>query len=451
MDKSKPTLLVVEDDLGLQKQLRWSFEQYQVVFAEDREGALKQLRRYEPDVVTLDLGLPPDPANASVGLKVLEEITTLHPQAKVIVVTGNDDKSNAVKAVGMGAYDYYHKPMDPDSLGFIVERAFRLRELEKENQRLVEREARKSPLEGVVAASTEMLEVCKLVERVAPADISTLLLGESGTGKEVLARAVHGLSNRAEGRFVAINCASIPENLLESELFGYEKGAFTGANKQTPGKIELADGGTLFLDEIGDMPLALQPKMLRFLQERTIERIGGRDEIAVDVRILSATHQNLEALIAEGAFREDLYYRLSEFVITIPPLKERPGDALVIARAFLNRYSHDLGRKVKGFSDGACRAITAFSWPGNIRELENKVKRAVIMTDGTQVTERDLGLAPVEEQAPLNLKQARDEAEREVISRALSFCDHNISKASDALGITRPTLYALLEKHGLQP
>ncbi|WP_020679678.1 PEP-CTERM-box response regulator transcription factor [Marinobacterium rhizophilum] len=451
-ERDKKLLLVVEDDPGLQKQLKWGLEQYELVFATDRETAIAQVRRYEPDVITLDLGLPPDPANASVGMQVLQEIMQLHPESKVIVLTGNDDKINAVNSVGLGAYDYCQKPMDLDTLGLILERAFLLRELEKENRRLATIHLQHSPLQGVIAASAEMLEVCKLVERIAPANISALLLGESGTGKEVLATAIHALSDRASQRFVAINCASIPENLLESELFGYEKGAFTGAVKQTPGKVETAHRGTLFLDEIGDMPMPLQSKLLRFLQERRIERLGGRQEIEVDVRIISATHQDLEEMTRDGRFREDLYYRLSEFVITIPPLRARPGDAILIARAFFNRYCKELGRPLKGFSEEACQAVEEYSWPGNVRQLENRIKRAVIMADGSQVTASDLGLSLGESQDvwPLNLKQVRDIEEKRAIVRALGFTDNNISRASELLGITRPTLYALLEKHAIQ-
>ncbi|MFT6915450.1 MAG: two-component system NtrC family response regulator [Motiliproteus sp.] len=446
--KDAKVLLVIEDDLGLQKQLKWCFEQYQLVFAEDEASAIKQLRRYEPEVVTLDLGLPPDPANARVGLGILEQLLKLAPQTKVIVVTGNDDQSNAVRAVGMGAYDFYQKPIDPDVLSLVVGRAFKLSALERENRRMA---AVSTPLDGLIAASDEMRTICRMVEKIAPADISALLLGESGTGKEVIAKAIHALSKRTDRRFVAINCASIPENLLESELFGYEKGAFTGAAKQTPGKIETADGGTLFLDEIGDMPLPLQAKLLRFLQEKTVERVGGRQEIAVDVRIISATHQDLEQMIIAGSFREDLFYRLSEFSIHIPPLRERPGDAVVIARVLLDRYARAQGRQLRGFTDKACQAIAAFNWPGNIRELENKVKRAVIMADGQQVTDLDLGLAAsgAPEELPLNLKQARDEAERRVVLMALGQAENNISKASELLGITRPTLYALIEKLSL--
>jgi two-component system NtrC family response regulator len=451
-ERDKKRLLVVEDDPGLQKQLKWGLDQYELVFATDRETAIAQVRRFEPDVITLDLGLPPDPANASVGMQLLQEILQLHSGAKVIVLTGNDDKVNAVNSIGLGAYDYCQKPMDLDTLGLILERAFMLRDLEKENCRLAAIHSHNSPLQGVIAASAEMLEVCKLVERIAPANISALLLGESGTGKEVLARAIHALSDRADQRFVAINCASIPDNLLESELFGYEKGAFTGAVKQTPGKVETAHRGTLFLDEIGDMPMPLQAKLLRFLQEKRIERLGGRQEIEVDVRIISATHQDLEEMTLNGSFREDLYYRLAEFVITIPPLRARPGDAVLIARAFFNRYCDELGRPLKGLSEEACRAVEAYSWPGNVRQLENRIKRAVIMADGSQISASDLGLSlgEAQEVLPLNLRRVRDIEEKRAIVRALGFADNNISRASELLGITRPTLYSLLEKHAIQ-
>ena len=315
--KLKP-LLIIEDDPGLQKQLRWSFEGYEVIVAGDRDEAISELRRYEPPVVTLDLGLPPDPANAAEGLATLEKILQLAPHTKVIVVTGNDDRENALRAISLGAYDYYQKPIDSDILGLIIERAYKLHELEAENRRLAN-QIPTSPLSGIIAASPQMLKVCQTVEKVAPIDVTTLLLGESGTGKEVLAKALHELSARIKGPFVAINCAAIPETLLESELFGYEKGAFTGAAKQTLGKIEHAEGGTLFLDEIGDLSAALQGKLLRFLQEKVIERVGGRKEIPVDVRIICATHKDLQKLIADDAFREDLYYRISEVTITIPP------------------------------------------------------------------------------------------------------------------------------------
>ncbi len=446
----KRSLLIVEDDPGLQKQLRWSFEGYDLHLAGDRESAVKLVRRREPPVVTLDLGLPPDPANASEGLATLEEILKLAPSTKVIVVTGNDDRENAVRAIALGAYDFYQKPVDADILGLIVERAHHLHELEQENRRLTD-EGGISPLEGIIAASAEMTRVCAMVEKVAPSDARVLLLGESGTGKELLARALHDLSGRRRERFVAINCAAIPEALLESELFGYEKGAFTGAVKQTIGKIEHASGGTLFLDEIGDLPQSLQAKLLRFLQERTIERLGGRSEIAVDVRVLCATHQNLQEQIAEARFREDLYYRISEISIEIPPLRERKGDPILLAQAFLHRYHREHGSKIKGFSEAAVAAIEAYPWPGNARELENRVKRAAIMVEGSLVEVSDLELPGSEQEPmPLNLRQVRDTAELQAVRRALSLTANKVASAAEMLGVSRPTLYALMEKFGLK-
>jgi two-component system NtrC family response regulator len=409
------------------------------------------LRRHEPDVVTLDLGLPPDPANSSIGLQILEEILKLSPHTKVIVVTGNDDRENAVKAISLGAYDFYQKPIDPDILRLIVQRAYYLHELEEEYRKL-SLQSGATPLEGIIATSPQMLKICRLIEKVAPTDVTTLLLGESGTGKEILARALHALSLRAKGPFVAINSAAIPENLLESELFGYEKGAFTGANKQTLGRIEYANGGTFFLDEVGDLPMALQAKMLRFLQERVIEHIGGRKEIPVDVRVVCATHQDLPKLIEEGRFREDLFYRISEVQINIPPLREREGDALLMARAFLGKFAQQNRRTLSGYSNDALSAINSYNWPGNVRELENKVKRAVIMADGNQVTADDLELK-VNEQGTaefFNLRQVRDEAERSAIIHALSLSDSHISHAAELLGISRPTLYDLMKKHGVK-
>ena len=440
------TLLVIEDDPGLQSQLRWSFEGYEVVVAGDRESAIAELRRHEPAVVTLDLGLPPDPANASEGIAALEEILRLAPHTKIIVVTGNDDREHAVRSIAMGAYDFYQKPIDPEILQLIVQRAYQVYELEDENRRLASARG-DSPLEGVLATSPEMLKVCRTVEKVAPTDATTLILGESGTGKELVARSVHGLSNRAKAAFVAINCAAIPENLLESELFGYEKGAFTGAAKQTKGKIEYADGGTLFLDEVGDLPLSLQAKLLRFLQERVIERVGGRAEIAVDVRVVCATHRDLSQLIQDGTFREDLYYRISEITLSVPPLRQRQGDAVVLASAFVKRYADKNGKSVRGFSKDALAAIESYQWPGNVRELENRVKRAVIMAEGTQVTAEDLELAETQDESmPFNLRQVREQAERHALARALAIVDGNLSRAAELLGITRPTLYTLLDK-----
>jgi two-component system NtrC family response regulator len=443
-------LLVVEDDPGLQSQLRWCFEDYEVIVAEDRESALAQLRRYEPPVVLQDLGLPPDPEGVGEGLATLEETLAIAPDTKVIVVTGHGDQENALRAVGLGAHDFYQKPVETETLQLIVARAYEMYRLEQENSRLLRLEST-SPLDGIVAASEKMLEVCRMVEKVAPTKATTLLLGESGTGKELLARALHSLSDRVDKPFVAINCAAIPDSLLESELFGHEKGAFTGAFKQTPGRIEMADTGTLFLDEIGDMPLALQAKLLRFLQERVVERVGGREEIRVDVRVVCATNQHLANAIKDGRFREDLYYRISEITIDIPPLRERKGGRLILARTLLEKFAAQQGQSFKGFSSDAQNAIQNYHWPGNVREMENKIKGAIIMAEGKQIISADLGLTDVDASPPnLNLREVRRDAEGQAIRRALVHASGNISKAAKSLGITRPTLYDLLEKYSLK-
>ena len=450
MSDVKPKLLIVEDDSGLQSQLRWSFDDFDVALAEDRETTLAQLRRFEPSVVTLDLGLPPDPGGVSEGFRALEDILALAPGTKIVVVTGHNDRTNAMRAIEMGAYDFFEKPIDPDLLHISISRAARLHEIEQENQRLKSSQGNLA-LDGLIASSPEMLKVCRIIEKLAPTDVSTLLLGESGTGKEVLVKALHKLSDRGDHRLVAINCAAIPEALLESELFGYEKGAFTGAVKTTPGKIETADGGILFLDEVGDLPMPLQAKLLRFLQERVIERIGGRTEIPVDVRVVCATHRDLPELIASGAFREDLYYRINEATINVPPLKERQGDAALLGRVFLERFVQQLKRPIKGFSSTAILAIESYDWPGNVRELENRVKRAVIMADGVTVTEEDLELddGDVDPQ-PFNLREVREKAESRAILRALSLTDNNVSRTAEMLGVTRPTLYNLMRKYAIK-
>lgn len=445
----KGILLIVEDDPGIQSQLRWCFDDYETIIAGDREEAISALRRHEPQVVTLDMGLPPDPGGTSEGLATLEEMLSLSPQTKIIVVTGNDDRESAVKAIALGAYDFYLKPIEAEVLGLIVNRGFRVSELENENKRLIERS--NSPLDGLIANSPQMLKVVRTVERVAPTDVTTLLLGESGTGKEVLARAIHDLSLRKAGPFIAINCAAIPDNLLESELFGYEKGAFTGAAKQTQGKIEYANDGTLFLDEIGDLPMALQAKLLRFLQERIIERVGGRKEIPVNVRVVCATHRGLPSMIKDGSFREDLYYRLSEITINIPGLREREGDVVLLARAFLDRFVREHNRKIKGFSKDALVALESYPWPGNVRELENKLKRAVIMSDGNQIQADELELDVVESDAmPFNLREVREEAERRAVIRSLGHSNNNIAQAAELLGVSRPTLYDLIKKLNIE-
>ena len=439
-------LLVIEDNPGIQKQLKWSFEGYKVYLAGDRESAISQLKKHDIPVVTLDLGLPPDPANASEGLAALKEILKLSPHTKVIVVTGNDDRQNALEAISYGAYDFYQKPIEPDVLGLIVDRAYQLYELEEENRRLA-LDGRDSPLDGIIGASTPMLAACRLVEKVGPTDATALVLGESGTGKELFARALHRLSSRKKKPFVALNCAAIPENLLESELFGYERGAFTGAVKQTKGKIEVATGGTLFLDEIGDMPMSLQAKMLRFLQERVIERLGGRSTIEIDVRIICATHRKLDQLIKSGEFREDLFYRISEIVIEIPALRDREGDKALLAQTFLDNFSQQHGRSFRGFTDSARAEIDAYEWPGNVRELENRIKRAVVLAEGKQILATDLGFVEGENHMQLlNLRDARERVEREVIQRALSIYNNNVTHTAEALGISRPSLYSLIKK-----
>lgn len=446
------SLLIVEDDLALQKQIKWSLDHFESVTAHDRDSAMSQLRRYAPAVVTMDLGLPPDADSVSEGFKLLEQILSMDADTKVIVLTGQNDQSNALKAVAMGAYDFLAKPFEPEVLHLSVERAFRLHHLQVENKRL---RAMHLPdaLSGLLTRDPQMLRICRTIEKVANTNVTVMLLGESGTGKEVLARGLHQQSNRKAEKFVAINCAAIPENLLESELFGYEKGAFTGAAKTTQGKIEIAHGGTLMLDEIGDLPLSLQAKLLRFLQERVIERIGGRQEIPVNVRVVCATHQDLKQWVKEGRFREDLYYRLAEIVIDIPPLRDRVGDAALLAHSFLRRFGQEHGRSLT-LADDAARAIEAHRWQGNIRELENCIKRAAIMAETSQVTADDIGLRDsdsTEDHRSLDLRTLRDAAEQRAVIAALARANGTIAKAADLLGISRPTLYDLMHRFGLKP
>jgi two-component system NtrC family response regulator len=452
MSAADTPLLIVEDDLALQKQIKWTLDRFESVTASDRESALIQIRRHQPSVVTMDLGLPPDPDSVSEGFKLLQQILDIEPATKVIVLTGQNDQANALRAVSLGAYDFLAKPFEPDVLNLTVERACRLAELQAENRRL---QALHQPdaLSGLITRDAEMMRISRTVERVSGSDATVLLLGESGTGKEVLAQGLHAASKRG-GRFIAINCAAIPENLLESELFGYEKGAFTGAAKTTPGKIETADKGTLMLDEIGDLPHSLQAKLLRFLQQRTVERLGGRSEIPVDVRVVCATHQDLKGLIAQGKFREDLYYRLAEIVVNIPPLRARAGDAVLLAHALLRRFAQEQRRGTLHFTDDAVQAIEQHSWPGNVRELINAIKRASIMADGDRLTCEDLGLPnpsagegdTAAGPSDLDLRTVREAAERQAIVAALARTNGNIVKASEMLGVSRPTLYDLMRK-----
>ena len=445
MKKETPkTLLIVEDDIGIQSQLRWHFDQFHVVIAGNRSEAIDAIRQHEPAVVIQDLGLPPDDEGVTEGFKTVQEIIKLAPRTKIIVVTGNHDYENAVRAVALGAYDFYQKPIDTKTLDLIVHRAYNISALEQENTRLQEQQS--SPLAGIITADSKMLKLCKTIEKIAPTNVTCAILGESGTGKEVFSRAIHRLSPRSKGRFVAINCAAVPENLMESELFGYEKGAFTGAAKRTLGKIETANGGTLFLDEIGDMPLNLQAKLLRFLQERVIERVGGRDEVPVDVRVICATNKNLETMVAEGSFREDLFYRLCEMVIDLPPLRERSGDKILLARHILDKVIKEQNRNINGFTDEGTQAIETYHWPGNIRELENKINRAAIMCDTKYISSDDLGIT-TQEEFSINLRQIRDDAEKNALKLAISISNGNNSAAARLLGITRPTLYDLMKKH----
>jgi two-component system NtrC family response regulator len=447
-EKGKP-LLIVEDDPALARQMRWAFDRYETITADDRASATAAVRRFEPPVVTMDLGLPPHPDDPAEGMALLQEMLALAPDTKVIVLTGQNDRENAVRAVALGAYDFFAKPFEPQLLGFAIDRAFRLHELQEDNRRLAAAHST-GPMTPVLTRDPEMQRLARMVEKVAPTTATVMLLGESGTGKELFARGLHDGSQRRKERFVAINCAAIPENLLESELFGYEKGAFTGAVRQSPGKIETASKGTLFLDEIGDLPLALQAKLLRFLQERVVERLGGREEIPVDVRVVCATHQNLKDLSAQGRFRQDLYYRLAEIVLEIPPLRKRPGDPSLLAHAFLRRYAAEQKRGTMTLLPEAVEAMEAHPWPGNVRELEHCIKRAVIMADGQQLRAVDLGLQSPAREEMLNLRQVRDEAEKRAVIRVLGRVNGNLSRAAEMLGISRPTLYDILDRFGLR-
>ncbi len=444
--EEKSKLLIVEDDQGLQSQLRWHFDQYEVIAASNREEAIAAIRLHEPPIVLQDLGLPPDDEGVDEGFRCIREISSISPMTKIIVMTGNADYENAVRAVAMGAYDFYQKPVNPETLDLILQRAFHIYALEEQHRKAEEQ--KQSPLDGIIACDPKMLKICRTIEKLAPSDVTCTLTGESGTGKEVLARALHNFSQRKSKRLVAINCAAVPENLMESELFGYEKGAFTGASKTTKGKVETASGGTLFLDEIGDMPLMLQAKLLRFLQERVIERVGGREEIPVDVRVVCATNKNLQEMVNEGTFREDLFYRICEMEIEIPPLRNRQGDKLLLARHFLQRSVEQNNAPVTGFSPEAIEAIEAYDWPGNIREMENRIKRGVVMADEKLVSSEDLGLVS-DGNFSLNLREVRYNAERAAILRALNMTEYNISATAKQLGVTRPTLYDLMKKYNI--
>lgn len=439
-------LLIVEDDLGLQTQLKWHFTHYDIIQVTNLADAIDAIRLHDPKVMIQDLGLPPDENGVTQGFELLQQALYLSPNMKIIVMTGNEGNTHAMEAIKLGSYDFYSKPVDADILDLIVQRAFHIFELEERNRK--DQVNHTSMLNGLIASDASMLQVCKMIEKLAPSDTSCLLYGESGTGKEIIATALHELSPRKDNNIIAINCAAIPETLIESELFGYEKGAFTGAIKSTPGKIEQSHNGTLFLDEIGDMPLQVQVKLLRFLQERVIERIGGREQIKIDTRVVCATHHNLEHLVQNGDFREDLFYRLAEIKIDIPPLRERNSDRILLAKYFLNKQTEKTPSSIIGFSEDAINAIEQHPWPGNVRELESKIKRAIIMCEDKYITAIDLGLTAKDED-PLNLQQIRNNAEVLALKKALTSCDGNISSAAKSLGITRPTLYDLMKKHGI--
>jgi two-component system, NtrC family, response regulator len=442
-------LLILENDRTLRRELEAMFSDLEVTACETSEQTLATVRRTEPDVVLFDLGAAREPAVAAQSLGLLREILNISRDTKIIAMTEHDARELAVAAVGLGAADFYHKPLDAGVLSIVVRRALRIRELEEENWRLRERTGAMA-LEGIIGVSDAMRSLGRAIEKVAPTNATVLLLGDSGTGKELLARAVHRLSGRSHKPFVAINCAAIPDTLLESELFGYEKGAFTGAAKRTIGKLESADGGTVFLDEIGEMPASLQAKLLRVVQERSVERIGGRTPVALDLRIVCATNRNLETLIGTGAFRDDLFYRISEVTVRVPPLRDRRGDSLLLAQFLLQQIAERFGKPTRGLAPDAIRAIQAHRWPGNVRELENRIKGAVIMADGAVVTAGDLGLEdPGDDPEYLNLRVARQRAEAQAVRQALAVAKGNLSRAAELLGVTRPTLYDLVGKHSI--
>ncbi len=447
----KPKLLIVEDDSSIATQMKWALAQdYEIFLAEDRPGALEVFRTEQPPVVTLDLGLPPHPADVEEGFKALAEMLSQDGHVKIIVITGQGEKDNALKAIGEGAYDFFSKPIQIDELKVVLHRAFYVSKLEREHDDL-RKQLSVEPLGGMLGTSPQMEEVFASIRKVATTEVPVLISGESGTGKELVANAIHQMSTRKTSPFVVINCSAIPETLLESELFGHEKGAFTGAHIQRKGRFEAAQGGTLFLDEIGELSLSLQVKLLRFLQEQRIERVGGREEILLNVRVMAATNRDLKERMSEGRFREDLYYRLGVVTVALPPLREREGDILLLATSLLHRYSAENKRKITGFTPQAIRALETHHWPGNVRELENRIKRAVIMAEGSKITPQDLELLPqYAKYEGHGLKEAREGLERDLIEKAISRNKGNLTKSAEELGVSRPTLYELMEKLGIK-
>jgi two-component system NtrC family response regulator len=449
----KRKLLIIEDDAEISRQLKWALvEEYDVQLAKDAPSALKILKRKNPDVVTLDLGLPPKPDDSEIGMDLLGKILQLEPMTKVVVITGNNDRQNAMKAISQGAWDYYQKPVKTDELKVILARAFHVNNLERENLERQKEHEEKGRLDELIGSSPEMCEIFRKIRKVALSDVSVLIVGESGTGKELIARSIHNQSARRENPFVAINCGAIPDTLLEAELFGHEKGSFTGAHVQRKGKVEFANTGTLFLDEIGELPQLLQVKLLRFLQERTVERIGGRESIELDVRIIAATQKNLLDAIHTEDFREDLYFRLSVVTIEVPPLRSRGNDILLLAEYFMRNSCVEMKQPKAKFDPGAVRALVEYEWPGNIRELENRIKRAVVMGEGQviQAEDLDLSCADHDDMKKRTLKEVRESTERDFICKALVENNGNIARTAEQIGVTRPTLYDLLKKYNLQ-
>jgi two-component system, NtrC family, response regulator len=448
-ENSKPYLLVVDDDDDLRKQMKWALSgEYEVILAEDRPNAVKAFQKKRPHVVTLDLGLPPRPASVEEGFATLAELLEISPKTKIIVITGREEKEHALKAVAEGAYDFLSKPVEIDDLKIVLKRAVYLAGLEREYSEL-RGDYSHSGFQGIIGASPQMQEVFGTIKKVAASDIPVLITGESGTGKELVAKAIHDLSPRSKEAFVPINCGAIPENLIESELFGHEKGAFTGAHVQRRGRIEAAENGTLFLDEIGELPLALQVKLLRFLQEQMVERVGGRERIRIDARVVSATNRDLAEAMKDGSFREDLYFRIGVITIRLPSLRDREGDIPLLSQVFLERYVDQTKKKLTGFTPEAVDALESYNWPGNVRELENKVKRAVVMAEGKRIKPEDLGMADVEGKQSIGLKEAREAVERKLILTTLAKNQDNMTRTAEELGISRPTLYELMEKLGL--
>ncbi len=446
----KQKLLIVDDDEDLRTQMKWALTaDYEVFLAEDRESAIAIINKEQPAVVTLDLGLPPNPAGVEEGFAVLDHILDAYNHTKVIIITGRGEKENALRAVEKGAYDFFYKPIQLDELKVVLRRAFHLSQLEQE-QREMRHLLSGNTFEDMIGTSQKMQDVFATIRKVATTDAPVLITGESGTGKELVARAIHRLSIRGSKPFIPINCSAIPENLIESELFGHEKGTFTGAHAQRIGRFEMAEGGTLFLDEIGDLPQLLQVKLLRFLQEKVVERVGGREQIEVDTRILAATNRDLEEAIKNATFREDLYYRLNVVKISLPPVRDRQADVILLAKTFLDRYTSEVRKKIKGFNSQAIESIERYSWPGNVRELENRIKRAVIMSEGKKITAEDLELeSNLGKKEPMVLKDARKMLEKDLIAKAITRNDNSLTKAAAELGISRPTLYDLMEKLGI--